>query len=310
MDARRFRAVSSLAILAFAACVGEARQQSAFDGWGFPVDRVPVTYGRDGMVSTTDRVASEVGVEVLRRGGNAVDAAVATHFALANLAWASCVAHSSDDRGGCLSLHCQPSSGGLENLSCLNRGAARRSPSWNWRHRTLPCCPDRCDLCFRTARLGTLKWARTQRLSVTATIEALRSQPAPEAGASVTAGAGGASGKVRRAFGWRMEQFAMPNSIGTKRPELDAKNSRSSGTWSRAAMTVTKRRFAICVRNDGYEASLERRKIYQVLPDPDAAKHRQVRVIDESGEDYLYPDSYFAAIELPETVRRAVLSAV
>ncbi len=83
MDARRFRAVSSLAILAFAACVGEARQQSASEGWGFPVDRVPVTYGRNGMVSTTDRVASEVGVEVLRRGGNAVDAAVATHFALA-----------------------------------------------------------------------------------------------------------------------------------------------------------------------------------------------------------------------------------
>lgn len=53
------------------------------DGWAFQVDRVPVTYGRNGMVSTTDRVASEVGVEVLRRGGNAVDAGVATHFALA-----------------------------------------------------------------------------------------------------------------------------------------------------------------------------------------------------------------------------------
>jgi gamma-glutamyltranspeptidase/glutathione hydrolase len=53
------------------------------DGWAFQVDRVPVTYGRNGMVSTTDRVASEVGVEVLRRGGNAVDAVVATHFALA-----------------------------------------------------------------------------------------------------------------------------------------------------------------------------------------------------------------------------------
>jgi gamma-glutamyltranspeptidase / glutathione hydrolase len=53
------------------------------DRWAFPLDRMVVTVGKNGMVSTTDRVASEVGVEVLRRGGNAVDAAVATHFALA-----------------------------------------------------------------------------------------------------------------------------------------------------------------------------------------------------------------------------------
>jgi gamma-glutamyltranspeptidase/glutathione hydrolase len=83
MAARRFRAISFSAILAFAAWIGEARQQTAADPWAFPVDRTPVTYGRSGMVSTTDRVASETGVEVLRRGGNAVDAAVATHFALA-----------------------------------------------------------------------------------------------------------------------------------------------------------------------------------------------------------------------------------
>lgn len=51
--------------------------------WAFPLDRAAVTHGVDGMVSTTDRVASEIGVEVLRRGGNAVDAAVAVHFALA-----------------------------------------------------------------------------------------------------------------------------------------------------------------------------------------------------------------------------------
>jgi len=70
------------------------------------------------------------------------------------------------------------------------------------------------------------------------------------------------------------------------------------------------KQFAVCLKNDGYEVSLERRKIYQVLPDPDATKHKQVRVIDESGEDYLYPQSFFAPIELPQAIRRAVLAAV
>ena len=70
------------------------------------------------------------------------------------------------------------------------------------------------------------------------------------------------------------------------------------------------KQFAVCLKNDGYEVSLERRKIYQVLADPDAAKHKQVRVIDESGEDYLYPQSFFAPIELPQPIRRAVLAAV
>jgi hypothetical protein len=55
---------------------------------------------------------------------------------------------------------------------------------------------------------------------------------------------------------------------------------------------------------------LEPRKIYQALPDLDAAKHRQLRVIDESGEDYLYPASYFTPIELPQPVRKAVLASV
>ena len=72
----------------------------------------------------------------------------------------------------------------------------------------------------------------------------------------------------------------------------------------------TPKTFAVCVKNKGYEVSLERRKIYQVLADPEAAKHRQIRVIDESGEDYLYPQSFFAPIELPQTIRRAVLAAV
>jgi hypothetical protein len=75
-------------------------------------------------------------------------------------------------------------------------------------------------------------------------------------------------------------------------------------------MKAFSKKFVVCLKNKGYEVSLERRKIYQVLPDPGAAKHRQIRVIDESGEDYLYPQSFFAPIELPQTIRRAVLAAV
>ena len=75
-------------------------------------------------------------------------------------------------------------------------------------------------------------------------------------------------------------------------------------------MRVSAKKFVVCLRNSGYEVSLERRKIYQVLRDPDAAKHRQIRVIDESGDDYLYPASYFTPIELPQPVRKAVLASV
>ncbi len=76
-------------------------------------------------------------------------------------------------------------------------------------------------------------------------------------------------------------------------------------------MRSTAKQFVVCLKNKGYEVSLERRKIYQALPDPEAAKQRQVRVIDESGEDYLYPQSFFAPIELPpQPIRQAVLAAV
>ena len=75
------------------------------------------------------------------------------------------------------------------------------------------------------------------------------------------------------------------------------------------ATTSTTGKLAICVRNTGYEASLERRKIYSVLADPEAKKHKMVRVIDESGEDYLYPEGYFLSVALPSAVRQALLAA-
>lgn len=64
--------------------------------------------------------------------------------------------------------------------------------------------------------------------------------------------------------------------------------------------------FVVCVNNGGYEVSLEPRKLYQILPDPEAAKHHQVRIIDESGEDYLYPEVLFVDAPLPEWVAEQV----
>jgi hypothetical protein len=85
------------------------------------------------------------------------------------------------------------------------------------------------------------------------------------------------------------------------------KSSSARGTSTRRGAPTTARRFAVCVRNDGYEASLERNKIYAVLPDKDAEKDGDVRVIDESGEDYLFSADRFVAIDLPAVVRESVL---
>jgi hypothetical protein len=67
--------------------------------------------------------------------------------------------------------------------------------------------------------------------------------------------------------------------------------------------------FVVCIKNDGYDVSLERRKIYVAISDESAARHGLVRVVDESGDDYLYPSECFASIDLPASVRRAVLAA-
>jgi len=67
--------------------------------------------------------------------------------------------------------------------------------------------------------------------------------------------------------------------------------------------------FAVCVRNTGNEASLELRKLYEVVSDPDAQKDGMLRVIDESGEDYLFPMSFFVLAPLPVAVEEAVQHA-
>ncbi len=68
--------------------------------------------------------------------------------------------------------------------------------------------------------------------------------------------------------------------------------------------------FAVCVRNAGNEASLELRKLYELVSDPDAEKDGMLRVIDESGEDYLFPASNFVLAPLPAAVEEAVQHAI
>ena len=71
----------------------------------------------------------------------------------------------------------------------------------------------------------------------------------------------------------------------------------------------TQHQFAICVQNEGYPASLELWKVYRVVPDKKAAQHQLVRVIDESGEDYLYDEAWFVPVKLPQAAKEAMLAA-
>jgi hypothetical protein len=86
------------------------------------------------------------------------------------------------------------------------------------------------------------------------------------------------------------------------------KNSSASGISTRSRKSARAARFfAVCVNNDGYEASLERNKIYVVVPDSAAEKDGDLRVVDESGEDYLFSADRFVAIDVPAAVRDSLL---
>jgi hypothetical protein len=71
----------------------------------------------------------------------------------------------------------------------------------------------------------------------------------------------------------------------------------------------TSKRLVVCVKNQGYAASLEKRKLYISLRDPSADKRGLIRIVDESGDDYLYPKIFFRPVALPQSVKRAVLAA-
>lgn len=72
---------------------------------------------------------------------------------------------------------------------------------------------------------------------------------------------------------------------------------------------MARHKFVVCVSNEGYEASLEPRKLYETVPDARAERLGQLRVIDESGEDYLYPLSFFEAVELRRPLEKKLLRA-
>ena|SRR5262252_6030391 len=120
--------------------------------------------------------------------------------------------------------------------------------------------------------------------------------------------AAGASAKVLPACDYSMARYILLSYIGTRLPASDAGNSRSSNCSKTMVKTQTKQ-LLVCVDNEGYAASLEKRKIYVALRDASAERHGMLRVIDESGEDYLYPKALFRSIALPLAVRRAVLAA-
>src|SRR5258708_11702434 len=102
--------------------------------------------------------------------------------------------------------------------------------------------------------------------------------------------------------------------IGTGMKRMKKSNSRSrsgraskqavSGSVIRASARRTPQQFAVCVSNDGYPASLELRKLYPVLEDSFADEHNLTRVIDESGDDYLYPARFFIWVDLPAALRQ------
>jgi hypothetical protein len=94
-----------------------------------------------------------------------------------------------------------------------------------------------------------------------------------------------------------------------KRTASAKKSSNARSTSTRRRKAAAARRFVVCVRNDGYEASLERNKIYTALPDEEAERDGDLRVIDESGQDYLFSAERFVAIEVPAAVRASILKA-
>jgi hypothetical protein len=116
----------------------------------------------------------------------------------------------------------------------------------------------------------------------------------------------GESSKAVRQYVYPMGEYAKPNFIGTKRMVLAKKKSSGKGIWIMRQRKYSRTQFAVCIDNSQYPVSLELHKVYRVLPDADAARDGDLRIIDESGEDYLYPADYFVMIDLPRGIKHVL----
>ena len=91
-----------------------------------------------------------------------------------------------------------------------------------------------------------------------------------------------------------------------ERGSQDAASRRPDSSGSMSTRTTTAAEYVVCVENVDYPVSLELHKIYRALPDEDALAAGDLRVVDESGEDYLFPATALVAISLPERVRSSL----
>lgn len=89
-----------------------------------------------------------------------------------------------------------------------------------------------------------------------------------------------------------------------KHMELVKKKLKERGIYK---MDTKKIKFVVCIKNEGYQASLELHKLYRVIPDKAVEEDGDIRIIDESGEDYIYPGSYFEKVTLKKNVKLSLL---
>ena len=95
-------------------------------------------------------------------------------------------------------------------------------------------------------------------------------------------------------------------SLSGKRVSAATKGSRPRKATAGVVVRSAPQHYVVCVCNEDYPASLELRKLYPVLEDSFAAEHGMVRVVDESGEDYLYPSEFFVRVELPASIKQTL----
>ena len=111
---------------------------------------------------------------------------------------------------------------------------------------------------------------------------------------------------MKRMASERKNSSSKSRSTSHKRASLAAVPAKTSRGRRASPSVKLKHHYAVCIRNDDYPASLELKKLYRVIEDSFAAEHGMVRVLDESGEDYLYPNEFFVPVELPAAIEKAL----